>query len=74
MTDKFVSTSASAPVEPVVLDHYTEDELVFNGGIVRPLGSGFLVRAGAGDDISFLVADSLVAATRALKTILADKG
>ena len=73
MTDKFVSTSA--PVEPVVIDHYTADELYFGGGgRIRPLGSGFLVEAGGGDDVTFLVADSLVAAARALKSILADKG
>ena len=60
-------------VEPVVLDHYTEDELVLHGGKVRPLGIGFLVEAGTGEDVTFLVADSLVDAVRALKSILADK-
>ena len=61
-------------VEPVVLDHYTEGNLYFHGGRVRPLGSGFLVEAGTGADITFLVSDSLVEATRALKSILSDKG
>ena len=60
-------------VEPVVLDHYTADQLVLHGGKVRPLGCGFLVEAGTGTDITFLVSDSLVDATRALKTILSDK-
>ena len=60
-------------VEPVVLDHYSEDELAFDGGLVRPMGSGFLVQAGAGEGVTFLVSDSLVEAVRALKTIIADK-
>ena len=60
-------------VEPVVLDHFTADQMVLDGGLVRPLGSGFLVEAGEGDDVTFLVADRLTDATRALKTILADK-
>ena len=60
-------------VEPVVLDHYTEDELALAGGTVRSLGAGFLVISGTGEDMTFLVADSLVEAVRALKTILADK-
>lgn len=65
--------TAHSKVEPVVLDHYTEDELAFSAGIIRPMGSGFLVQAGAGDDVTFLVSDSLVEAARALKTIIADK-
>ena len=65
--------TTNSNVEPVVLDHYSADELAFHGGRVRALGSGFLVEAGTGADITFLVSDSLVEATRALKTILADK-
>ena len=60
--------------EPVALDHYSADELNFDGGLVRTFGSGFLVEAGTGADITFFVSDSLVEATRALKTILAHKG
>ena len=62
------------PVEPVALDHYSEDCLYFGDtAFVRPLGSGFLVEAGEGEDVTFLVTDSLVAACRALKSVLADK-
>ena len=61
-------------VEPVVLDHYTEDELAFSGGIVRSCGNGWLVVAGEGEDMTFLAADSLVDAVRAMKSIIADKG
>ena len=64
----------NANVEPVVLDHYTEDELAFSGGIVQSCGNGWLVVAGEGEDMTFLAADSLLAAVRALKSIIADKG
>ena len=60
-------------VEPVVLDHYSEDELCVTGGLVRPLGCGFLIQAGTGEDVTFLVADNLTDAVRGLKSILADK-
>ena len=46
--------TAHSKVEPVVLDHYSEDELAFDGGLVRPMGSGFLVQAGAGEGVTFL--------------------
>ena len=65
--------TAHSKVEPVVIDHFTEDELIFDNGLVRPLGSGFLVQAGDGEDVTFLVSDSLVEACRALKTVIADK-
>ena len=61
-------------VEPVVLDHYSEDELAFTGGTVQACGSGWLVVAGEGEDITFLAANTLVDAVRAMKSIIADKG
>ena len=69
-TSRFVSTD----VEPVVLDHYTEDELAFSGGTVRACGSGWLVVAGEGENMSFVAANTLVDAVRTIKSISPIRG
>ena len=66
-------------IEAVVLDHAKTGEageiVLEGGGLVRPLGSGFLASHGeVGGQVTFLVADSLVDAVRAIKIVAADKG